>query len=706
MKFNEMQVGFGGDKLDVHHLERLAVVYVRQSTVQQVLDHQESTRLQYGLSQRAEALGWATERILVIDEDLGKSGSSAEGRSGFQRLVSEVSLNHVGLILGVEMSRLARSCKDWHQLLEVCAWFNTLIADLDGIYDPSQYNDRLLLGLKGTMSEAELHLLKQRMHQGKLSKANRGELQQALPTGYIRHPSGEVVFDPDEQVQQVVRLIFAKFEELGTINAVLRYLVKHGIDIGVRVKGGIHKGELEWRRPNRSTLQGLLKNPAYAGAYVFGRRSVSSRQEGTGHVRLGSVRLKPEDWQVFIPDRLPAYISWEQYQRNIAQMKANQSRADAPGHIRRGPSLLAGLLICGKCGCRLTVRYVDKSNYHSYQCVRQTASYAAPGCQSIPGAVLNQYVSQGVLAALEPAALELSLEAVTHLKQERTTLEQVWQQRIERAVYEAERAGRHYRLVEPENRLVARQLAKEWEEKLLVQQQIQEEYHRFEREQPRYLTEAEEQAIRQLANNIPALWHAETTTDAQRKEIVRQVISRIIVDANGDTEQVRVVIEWVGGFQTEEIVLRPVAKLSQLSYYPQLCDRVRNLAQQGLLASQIAEQLNQEGFRPPKRHEKFGTQGVLGLMRTLNVYTPRTSKKTEQKLAQNEWWLATLAQEIDMSAMTLFTWIRKGWVKAYQQSESKRWVIWADPQEVERLRQHHQQSTAEFSHQRWLEEKP
>ena len=246
------------------HWERLAIVYVRQSTLQQVLEHQESTRLQYGLVERAQALGWDKERILVIDDDLGKSGSTIEGRVGFQRLVAEVGLNHVGLILGIEMSRLARSSKDWHQLLEICSVFGTLISDLDGIYDPNQFNDRLLLGLRGTMNEAELHILKQRMEQGRLNKARRGELRFRLPTGYIRHPSGEVTFDPDEQVQQVIRLIFRKFEELGTIYGVVRYLVKQNIQVGIRSNRKTNKGELEWHHTNPRGLRDILKNPIYA----------------------------------------------------------------------------------------------------------------------------------------------------------------------------------------------------------------------------------------------------------------------------------------------------------------------------------------------------------------------------------------------------------------------------------------------------------
>jgi DNA invertase Pin-like site-specific DNA recombinase len=258
------------EKILERHLQRLAVVYVRQSTVQQMMDHRESTNLQYGLVNRAIAMGWTEGCVLLIDEDLGKSASSAEGREGFARLVAEVGLDHVGLILGVEMSRLARSSKDWHQLLEICALFGTLIADLDGVYDPSQYNDRLLLGLKGTMSEAELHILKQRLHESKLGKARRGELTFALPIGYLRRPSGEVTFDPDEQVQQVVRLLFRKFEELGTLHALLRYLVKHGIHLGVRLREGESKGELQWRKPNRMMLQNMLKNPIYAGVYAYG----------------------------------------------------------------------------------------------------------------------------------------------------------------------------------------------------------------------------------------------------------------------------------------------------------------------------------------------------------------------------------------------------------------------------------------------------
>lgn len=342
-------------KIQGYHRDRLAVVYVRQSTIQQVERHQESTRLQYGLVERARSLGWAPARVLVIDDDLGKSGRSAEGRPGFQRLVVEVSLNHVGLVLGVEMSRLARSCRDWYQLLEVCALFGTLLADLDGVYDPSAYHDRLLLGLQGMMSEAELHVLNQRLLAGKRAKAARGELGMAVPMGYLRRPSGEVVKDPDEQAQATIALIFVQFERRGTINGVLKYLVGNAIPLPHRVRGGPGQGDLQWRRPNRVTLSNLLHNPIYAGAYVYGRRPMDPRRQQPGRPHTGKRVAQPRDWAVVLKDRLPAYISWAQFEHNLCQLAANT--AQGLGVIRYGPSLLSGLVICGHCGRRMAAMY-------------------------------------------------------------------------------------------------------------------------------------------------------------------------------------------------------------------------------------------------------------------------------------------------------------------------------------------------------------
>ncbi|HME28010.1 MAG TPA: recombinase family protein [Acetobacteraceae bacterium] len=325
------------DKIHRRHQERTAMVYIRQSTVQQVERHQESTRLQYALVDRALHFGWDRPSIVVVDDDLGRSGASIEGRPGFQRLVAEVGLGRVGMVLGVEMSRLARSCRDWHQLLEICALFDTLIADADGVYDPANFNDRLLLGLKGTMSEAELHILKARMLEGKRAKARRGELGKLVPMGYMLRPSGEVVLDPDEQAQATIRLVFDLFDRFRTVGKVMRYLVDHDIQMPVRVHSGTRKGELEWHRVNRVSLHNLFSNPIYAGAYVYGRRPTDPRKHKPGRPGTGRRSCPPEEAEVFLPGHLPSYISWEQYQRNRTQLRSN--KAAATGIARAGQAV-------------------------------------------------------------------------------------------------------------------------------------------------------------------------------------------------------------------------------------------------------------------------------------------------------------------------------------------------------------------------------
>jgi DNA invertase Pin-like site-specific DNA recombinase len=690
------------DKVQPWHYDRLAIVYVRQSDPHQVLTHQESTRLQYGLTARAADLGWSAERVLVIDDDLGKSGTTTEGRSGFQRMVSEVSLDHVGIILGVEMSRLARSCKDWYQLLEICALFGTLLADLDGIYDPAQYNDRLLLGLKGTMSEAELHIMQQRLRQGLLAKARRGELHLIPPLGYVQRASGEIALDPDEQVQAVLRLIFRKFAELGTVHALLRYLVAQQIQLGMRAHSGPERGEVVWHRPSRGTLQTILKHPMYAGAYVYGRRPVDPRRKKAGRPDTGRLVAGPAAWQVLLKDRLPAYISWDEYEANLARLQANRVRADTLGTVREGPALLTRLVVCAYCGRRMAVSYADEAHY-AYACARMRIDYGAACCQHLAGAGLDAFVSQQVLAALEPAGLELSLEAATHLEQERGELDRLWQQRLERARYEAERAGRQYRLVEPENRLVARQLEREWEEKLAAQCRLEDEYRRFRQTQPRGLRADERAAIRLLAADIPALWHAPTTTAAERKELIRQVVTRVVVAVQGESERVQVTIDWVGGTQTVGTIVRPVARLEQLSYYPQLCARVRQLAAEGLAAGAIAQRLNAEGYRPPKRRERFGAQGVEDLLVRLGVRTKRSHSRPRAPLGPYEWGLRELAQAIGMSHVTLYDWVYRSWVRAHREEQAPyRWVLWADEAEIDRLRQRHQRSLSEEHHRQWV----
>jgi DNA invertase Pin-like site-specific DNA recombinase len=673
-------------KIQRAHHERLAMVYVRQSRPQQLLRHPESPRVQYGLVDRALALGWPQAQVVVIDEDVGKSAASASERSGFQRLVAEVSLAHVGIILGLEMSRLARSNRDWHQLLEVCAIFGTLIGDLDGIYDPTDYNDRLLLGLKGAMSEAELHVLKLRMQAGKRAKAERGELVMRVPMGYVRRPSGEVVKDPDEQVQAVMALIFEQFERLGTINGVIRYCVRHRIQLPHRVASGTHKGELVWRRPTRTTLSNLLRHPIYAGAYVYGRRPIAPQRRQAGRPATGRRVAQPEDCYVLLRERLPAYISWEQFERNRKQLAANAQAS--LGVIRYGPSLLAGLVICGRCGLRMSAAYNNNGSGLRYSCGRNAAEYGRARCQTLTGGPLDAFVSTFVLQALEPAALEVSLHVAADVEAQRQLLHQHWHQRLERARYDAERAQRHYQAVEPENRLVARTLERQWEEALAAQETLQAEHRRFLREQPATLSAPEREAIRRLAQDIPALWHAPSTTVAERQAIIRHLVERIVVTLQGESERVEVVVHWMGGHQSQATMIRPVACFEQLSYIEALRGRVAMLHQQGSDRPTIAATLNAEGWRPAKRRTTFTADmvGSLLLRQGLGSGRPQRVAKVERQV--HEWTLTELAHTLEMPPPTLYKWLRQGYLQARQARHISApvWLIWADSSELERLR--------------------
>jgi len=580
-------------KLDRRHLERLAIVYVRQSSLRQVKHNQESTRLQYGLRKRAQSLGWHPDRVQVIDDDLGVSGSSIAGRHGFQRLLSEIALDHVGLILGVEMSRLARSNLDWHQLLELCARFGTLIADLDGLYDPMAYNDRLLLGLKGTMSEAELHIIRQRMNQGKLTKAQRGELGKRLPGGYHRRPSGEVILDPDEGVQQSIAYVFDAFERIGTMHGVLRDLVEHDVLIGGRVHKGPQVGDIKWRRPHRGLLSDMLRNPIYAGAYVYGRRQTDPRRKVPGRPATGRTGLVAmEDWKVLINDHLPAYITWERYQQNQVRLDKNRSAASSPGAPRQGSALLQGLVRCGRCGRRMFVQYPKRKNVNvnaRYSCTQEHVHFGGPRCQSMSAACIDEAARDLALQALSPAALEISLQAEEDLQRARERDDDLWMSRLERARYATELAARHYRAVDPDNRLVARTLERDWEEALHNLAGLEEEYARHQQRRPRVLSAAERATIEALASEVPEIWSASTTTNSDRKAILRLLIDEVIVTVDGDTEWVDMDIHWGGGMPTTRRVRRPVARLSQLSRYDELIQRFEELRRAGANANDIAD---------------------------------------------------------------------------------------------------------------------
>ncbi|MBO0775520.1 MAG: recombinase family protein [Actinobacteria bacterium] len=695
-----------GSKIQDRHRDRLAVVYVRQSTMAQVTEHGESTRLQYGLSERAAGLGWEASRILVIDEDLGHSASGAGDRPGFQRLVSEVGLDHVGIVLGIEMSRLARSGREWHQLLELCALSGTLLGDMEAVYDPNAHNDRLLLGLKGTISEAELHLIRQRMWSGRIAKARRGELAVPLPAGFARRPSGEVILDPDEQVRTVISLIFSLFDRIGTAGGVLAFLADNGIQIGFRLREGPDQGELTWRRPSRNMIQNMLRNPAYAGIYAYGRSAGDPRRRQPGRPYSGKKRVERGQWLVFLPGVLPAYISAEQYERNMQRMDANRSRAQSLGAVRDGPALLAGLVRCGRCGRKMTVRYQRGPGgvlQPTYVCGGACVTWADDRCQQLAGTCADEYVSGLALQAMAPAALEVSLAAAEQEESRRAEADRVWQQRLERADYAASRARRQYQLAEPENRLVVRQLEKDWNDALAERQRLGEDYDRHLASRPRALTAAERDQIRALAADLPAVWNAETTTDADRKQLLRHLIEEVTVTVIGDSEQVDVEVTWAGGHRTEGRVTRPVAALAQLSYFPRLRQRTAELLAAGCTAAQIAEALNAEGLRPPKRAAVFTQSSVGDLIGTLGLRHARTPARRPE-LGKHEWWLRDLAEHLGMSKVTLDAWIRRGWADGYLHPGARLTVVRADPAEVERLRILHQTPRGQHLRRPWQQD--
>lgn len=693
------------ERIRAAHTDRVAIVYVRQSSRQQVLEHTESTRLQYGLVERAVALGWPRSRVTVIDDDLGVSAAVADARVGFQKLVTEVTMGRVGLVVGFEMSRLARTGRDWHQLLELCTLSDTLLADPDGVYDPSYYNDRLLLGLKGTMSEAELYLIRQRMASGRLAKAERGELAVQLPIGYVRRPSGEVVLEPDEQARSVVMAVFDAFDRLGTLNAVLRYLVENRIQLPVRARSGQAKGELEWRRPNRETLQIMLHNPIYAGYYAYGRRQVEARRKRPGRPSTGRVVRDPQDYYVLLPDRMPAYISVQRYEANIARLAANRQVAGAPGAPRDGAGLLSGILCCGICGGhRMTVQYHDQARAtHSYTCAFTQTNYGIGGsCQHISGLSLDRYVTDQVLHALTPAVLEVCLAALGQAEAERAELDRIWRQRLERAEYAAQRARRQYQLAEPENRLVTRQLERDWEAALADKAELEAEYQRFRETRPLTLTGDERRRILELAEDLPALWHAPSTTMADRKALLRILIEKITVAVVGESEQVHVEITWAGGHRSSGIAFRPVARYQQLSYYPKLTARITDLAGEGRSAAQIADELNREGLRPPKRTETFNPSQVRALARNLGLHITHPLRTLPPAHPiPGRWTITSLADELQMPTATVYNWIRRGWITAHRAEHANTYIIDASENDLEQLSRRRALPPGYYTRQAW-----
>jgi DNA invertase Pin-like site-specific DNA recombinase len=581
------------------HLERWACVYVRQSTARQVRQNQESQVNQYLLIQRAEAFGWPQPRIRVIDSDLGLSGQTSAGRAGFQELVAEVSLGQVGIIFGYEVSRLARNNSDWYHLLDLAAVFGTLIADTDGVYDPRQYNDRLLLGLKGTMSEAELHLLRLRLREGILRRVERGEHPQNLPTGFVRLPDGVVVQDPDDQVRHAIALVLTKFAELGSCRKVLHFLRTADLLLPRRQTMGPDLGQLVWKRPSYAPLYHIVTNPAYAGAFAYGRRQLDPARRKAGRRDTGIVNKPMAEWGHLQHDVYPAYISWEQYLANQARLHHNATRfqaqkAGAQGAAREGAALLQGLAVCGLCGHHMQVAY---STAARYVCTEMQRKFGEPMCASLLAAPLDEAAVAAFFAALQPAQLDALQAVLADQEADRARVQQQWEERLKRARYDARLAERQYNAVDPDNRLVAAELERRWEGKLREAQTVQQDYERFRQtEAPTHIAPGLYEQFRHISTALPELWYGDQLTHEQKKELLRSLISQVILKRSvRNTIEVRIV--WVSGHYTVVCAQPPIYRFRDAVDYRTIVERIRQLWEQGCSDEAIAAQLTAEGFR-------------------------------------------------------------------------------------------------------------
>ncbi|HTT88579.1 MAG TPA: recombinase family protein [Acidimicrobiales bacterium] len=529
------------EKVTHEHLRRNAYLYIRQSTLRQVVENTTSTDRQYGLRQRAVALGWAPEQVVVVDEDLGRSGASSEGREGFQRLVADVGMGKAGIVIGTEVSRLARNNADWHRLLEICALTETLILDEDGLYDPCTFNDRLVLGLKGQMSEAELHLLKARLRGGQLAKARTGELFMPLPVGFVYDPAARVVLDPDQGVRDVVAHLFATFARTGSARATVKAFAAEGLRFPSRVQKGPNKGALGWFPLRHHRVLGVLHNPRYAGAFAYGRRRARRGPDG-----VTRYLLQPrQSWTVVIPDAHPGYISWDRYEDNLArlaecaQARGEDRRSSPP---REGPALLQGIVLCGRCGKRMTVRYYSRggATVPNYLCQRTGIEEATAPCARLVGADVDSAVGELLVSSVSPLALEVALAVQQELEGRAAEADGLRHQAVERARHAAEAARRRYLSVDPDNRLVAASLEADWNEALRALSAAQEDYQR-QSAKAVPLAEADKARVLALASDFPALWADPRTPQRERKRMVRLLVEDVTLvrSAGCITAQVR-----------------------------------------------------------------------------------------------------------------------------------------------------------------------
>ncbi len=660
-------------KLTDRHRARLCVIYVRQSSYAQVERNRESTARQYDLAGRAAELGWPEGAVLVIDEDLGLSGSGSTQRAGFARLAAEVGLGHVGLVLSLEASRLARSNADWYRLLDLCSLTGTLIADVDGIYDPADYSDRLSLGLKGTIAESELHVLKARLHGGLRNKAARGELRMALPVGLVwGGEEGQILVHPDEAVRGAIATVFDRFEQLGSVRAT--WIWYRGEGLAFPYQDGRRAG-VDWVTPSYLQIHRVLTHPAYAGAYVYGSTRQERYMDQDGQLHTRRRQLPMDEWQVLLTDHHPdqAYISWDTYLANQARIDANiRPRAHEPGTgaVREGCALLQGLATCGRCGRKLAIHYNRDYSTPGYHCHgRNLAEGRATRCLSVGGLQIHQAVTEAFLAALTPAGVEAALAAAEALAADRDAALDQWRKELERARYQAGLAERRYMAVDPDNRLVARGLEADWEAKLSALATAEAELARKEAARPAGLGPDERKALLRMGADLAQVWQAPTTTDRDRKELLRSLLEEVVIDIDRQAGQARLTLHWLGG-AISEVRVTLKRKQPTIRTDEDTVDLIRRLACHHPDAT-IAGILNRQGRLSAK-----GQRYTASMISSLRGYwkIPRYEPPAEPPHGETL-PLYQAAKELGVVPSTLYRWINEGFIPAEQDTPGAPWRI-------------------------------
>ena len=673
-------------KIRTTHLDRPAYIYVRQSSPKQVAQNIESQHLQYQLAQRAEALGWRVEQVRIMDDDQGISAKDSAGRSGYQALVAEVSLGQVGIIFGWQVSRIARNNADWYHLLDLAALVDTLIADVDGVYDLRNYNDRLLLGLKGTMSEAELHWLHQRLDEGRLNQVRRGEYRQHLPTGLVRLEDGAVVKDPDDQVRHAIELVLLKFEELGSCGKVLRYLRRENILLPRRQRAGLFKGQLLWKPPTDSAIYEILRNPAYAGAFAYGRKQVDYAQQTPGRPATGRLARPMSEWLHLQQDVYPAYSPWDQYLANQARLQQNstlfrQNAAQAQGTPREGAALLQGLITCGYCGCRMVVGY---KRTHHYDCEALVKRAGEKSCLWLAGPPVDAVVVQAFFEALRPAQIDALAAVLADQQAERHRLAQQWEERLKRAQYAAHLAERQYNAVDPDNRLVAAELERRWEVALHQLRDTQADYDRFRHAaMPATLSPDLRAKLVHLSETLPDVWP--TLPYDEQKELLRCLIARVIcTKAAPDRVEVRIV--WVSGHCSIVYAQPSISRLQDLADYEVMVQRIETLWRAGLDNDQITAQLTDEGFHSARRPDVPAiTVQKIRLERGWYLTLARSKNALE---LDGYLTVRGLAEQLGLDRSVVYRLIYSGQVEPRyitRDPQSRVYLIQNDPDLIERL---------------------